>query len=48
MAFVGQTANPWDIPSKQAVAVMQKIWDAISRKPYEITSSGVVYQKVCE
>jgi hypothetical protein len=48
MAFISQTANPWDVPSKQAVAVMQKIWDATSHKPYEITSSGVIYQKVCD
>src|SRR5690348_13776819 len=47
MSFVGQTTNPWDVPVKQAVVVMQKIWDAISHQPYEITSSSVLYRKVC-
>ena len=28
MAFVGQTLDPWDITDKQALEVMQKIWDA--------------------
>ena len=47
MAFFGQTVDPWDVPVKQAVVVMQKIWDAISSLPYEIMSSSVVYLKVC-
>ena len=47
MAFVGQTVDPWDVPVKQAVVVMQKIWDAIGSLPYEIMSSSVVYLKVC-
>jgi hypothetical protein len=46
MAFVGQTYNPWDVPVKQALIVMQKIWDACSAYQYEITSSSAVYQKV--
>jgi hypothetical protein len=46
MAFVGQTADPWDVPVKQAIKVMQKIWDATSDIEYEITSSSPVYQKV--
>ena len=46
MAFVGQTVDPWDVPVKQAVAIMQKIWNTISSKPYEITDSTLVYKKV--
>jgi hypothetical protein len=46
MAFVGQTADPWDVPVKQSVQVMQKIWDATSRYEYEITASAAIYQKV--
>jgi len=48
MAFVGQTTNPWDVPAKQAVSVMQKIWDATSTHnlEYEITTSTPVYKKV--
>ena len=46
MAFVGQTSNPWDVPVKQALNVMQKIWDACSAYKYEITTSCAVYQKV--
>jgi len=48
MAFVGQTVDPWDVPVKQAVAVMQKIWNAISSEPYEITDSAPVYKKVSD
>ena len=48
MVFVGQTANPWDVPVKQSVQVMQKIWDATSRYEYEITMSAAIYQKVCD
>jgi len=46
MAFVGQTVNPWDVPVKQSVQVMQKIWDATSHYEYEITASAAIYQKV--
>ena len=46
MAFVGQTMNPWDVPIKQSVRVMQKIWDATNGNKYEITVSTAVYQKV--
>jgi hypothetical protein len=46
IAFVGQTANPWDVPVKQAIEVMQKIWDATTDIEYEITSSTAVHQKV--
>jgi hypothetical protein len=46
MAFVGQVADPWDVPVKQSVQVMQKIWDATSRYEYEITTSAAIYQKV--
>jgi hypothetical protein len=46
MAFVGQTADPWDVPVKQSVLVMQKIWDATSTYEYEITASTTVYNKV--
>jgi hypothetical protein len=48
MAFVGQTANPWDVPVKQAVEVMQKIWDATNGHEYKITPVSVVWQKVCD
>jgi hypothetical protein len=46
MAFVGQTINPWEVPVKQAVQVMQKIWNATSDIEYEITSSSGIFQKV--
>ena len=46
MAFVGRTANPWDVPPEQAVLVMQKIWDATTHHNYEITVSTPVYSKV--
>jgi hypothetical protein len=48
MAFVGQTADPWEVPVKQSVKVMQKIWDATNTHQYEITTSTAVYQKVCD
>jgi len=48
MAFIGQTADPWDVPAKQAVEVMQKIWDVTNSKDYEITRSSLVLQKVCD
>jgi len=47
MAFVGQTANPWDVPVKQSVLAMQKIWDATSSYRYKITASTTIYKKVC-
>jgi hypothetical protein len=47
MAFVSQTADPWDVPAKQAVQVMQKIWDVTNGHNYEIMTSTPVYQKVC-
>lgn len=46
MAFVGQTTDPWDVPVKQSLEVMQKIWDATSRNEYKITTSTAIYQKV--
>jgi hypothetical protein len=46
MAFVGQTTNPWDVPAKQAVMVMQKIWNATSTHKYEIMTSTPIYKKV--
>jgi len=46
MAFVGQTADPWDVPVKQSVAVLQMIWDATNNMEYEITMSTSVHQKV--
>jgi hypothetical protein len=48
MAFVGQTADPWDAPVKQLVKVMQKIWDETNSYQYKITSSTSVYQKVSD
>jgi hypothetical protein len=47
MAFVGQTTDPWDVPVKQSVKVMQKIWDATSDNEFKITSSTAIYHKVC-
>jgi hypothetical protein len=46
MAYVGQAMNPWEIPAKLAVEVMQKIWDALGGPDYIITTSSAVYQKV--
>ena len=46
MAFISQTADPWDVPVKQSVKVMQKIWDETNTYQYEITTSTTVYQKV--
>lgn len=46
MAFVGQTSDPWDVPIKQSVEVMQKIWDATSGNEFEITTSTAIYHKV--
>ena len=37
MEFVGQTTDPWDVPVKQSVKVMQKIWDETNSYQYEIT-----------
>ena len=48
MAFVGQTTNPWDVPVKQSVKVMQKIWDATSSFEYAVTTNTAVYHKVCD
>jgi hypothetical protein len=47
MAFIGQTADPWDVPVRQAVEVMQKIWDVTNGHEYEIVPSSAVYRKVC-
>ena len=46
MAFVGQTTDPWDVPVKQSLEVMQKIWDATNGSEYNITTSTAIYQKV--
>ena len=46
MAFVGQTINPWDVPVKQSIMVMQRIWDATNSYDYKITAETAVYQKV--
>ncbi len=48
MVFIGQTANPWDVPVKHSVLVMQRIWDATSHHEYEITTSSSVYKKACD
>ena len=48
MAFVGQTADPWDVPVKQSIKVMQKIWDVTNIYEFEITTSTTIYQKVCD
>ena len=47
MSFVGQSVDPWDVSAKRAVEVMQAIWDATNDKVYEVTTSTMVYQKVC-
>jgi hypothetical protein len=47
MAFVAQTADPWDVPVKQALEVMQKIWDATCDHTYKIRATTMVYHKVC-
>jgi hypothetical protein len=46
ITFVSQTADPWDVPVRQAIEVMQKIWDATSDDKYEIMTSTLVYQRV--
>ena len=46
MSFVGQSVDPWDVPAKRAVEVMQAIWDTTNDKVYEVTTSTAVYQKV--
>ena len=46
MAFVGQTLDPWDVTDRQALEVMQKIWDATCAHKYEISVNTQVYQKV--
>ncbi|KAM6503850.1 hypothetical protein JOM56_000793 [Amanita muscaria] len=48
MAFVGQTADPWDVPVKQSLMVMQKIWDATNNHDYEIATSTALYQKTVQ
>jgi hypothetical protein len=47
MEFVSKTADPWDVPVKQVIKVMQKIWDVTSFYNYEIILSSIIYQKVC-
>ena len=46
MAFVGQTMNPWEVPVKQSISVMQMIWDATSSYEYAVTTDTAVYHKV--
>ena len=46
MAFVSQTSNPWEVPTKQSINIMLKIWDATSRHKYEIMTLTAIYQKV--
>ena len=46
MAFVGQNTDLWDVPVKQAIKVMQKIWDTTNGHEYKITASSLVCQKV--
>ncbi|KAH8980733.1 hypothetical protein EDB86DRAFT_3087613 [Lactarius hatsudake] len=48
MAFVGQTNDPWEVPVRQSVQVMQKIWDATGGIEYEITSKTAIYQKTVQ
>jgi hypothetical protein len=47
MAFVGQTANPWEVPVPRALEVMQMIWNATSPHDYKIMTNTAVYQNVC-
>lgn len=46
IAYVGQTQNPWVVSDKQAVEVMQKIWNATCSYEYKINIHTQVYQKV--
>jgi hypothetical protein len=46
IAFVGQTQDPWVVSDKQAVEVMQKIWNATCSYEYKINIHTQVYQKV--
>ena len=46
MGVVGQLMDPWDVPAKRAIEMMQPIWDATNDKVYEVTTSTMVYQKV--
>ncbi|KAH9058004.1 hypothetical protein EDB83DRAFT_2224795 [Lactarius deliciosus] len=48
MAFVGQTNDPWEVPVRQSVQVMQKIWDATGGRKYEITAKTAIYQKTVQ
>lgn len=46
MAFVGQVENPWEMPTKLALEVMQKIWNATCAFEYQITKETEVYHRV--
>lgn len=46
MDFVGRTADPWDVPVKQSILTMQKIWDATTTHNFKITTTTAVYKKV--
>ncbi|KAI9463520.1 hypothetical protein BJY52DRAFT_1221525 [Lactarius psammicola] len=48
MAFIGQTANPWDVPIKQAIKVMQKIWNETNGNDYMIMPTSMVCQKTIQ
>ena len=47
-AFIGQSMDPWDVPAKQVLEMMQMIWDATNDSDYHITISTAVYHKVCQ
>jgi hypothetical protein len=45
--FWARQKNPWAVPSKLAVTVMQNAWDiCFDDVPYEITTTSVVYRLV--
>ena len=46
MAFISQTTNPWEVPTLQALEVMQKIWNATCVYEYKIMLETDVYHKV--
>jgi hypothetical protein len=48
MTYVGESANPWDVPTNLAIEKMQAIWDATGSIDYKVTGhkTNIVYKKV--
>ena len=45
---VSSSANPWDIPPKYAIEVLQKLWDIFFPDiPQIVTMTSPIYKKVC-